>query len=123
MFKAGADIKEKGWKVNKDTSSYGLAAFGSKVTQALVLMDLDEDPTTYKDIKLISTVAEEISKVSSPKDIGINEVKGLTLLDRYNEKFSDKKVDYNLENAIKNLIAAQKEDGSIIMHRNILQLH
>ncbi|RXI46144.1 hypothetical protein DP130_11305 [Clostridium tetani] len=113
MFRAGANIGQKSWSVNKDTSTYGLVAFGSKVTQALALMDLDEDPTTYKNINLISDITQEISKVSSPKDIGINEVKALILLDRYNEKFSDKKVNYNAENVIKNLIASQKEDGSI----------
>ncbi|WP_315116128.1 DUF4430 domain-containing protein [uncultured Clostridium sp.] len=113
MFKAGADIEKRGWGVNKDTSSYGLAAFGSKVTQALALMDFNEDPTTYKEINLISDIAQEISKVSSPKNIGINEIRSLVLLDRYNEKFSDKKVDYNIENAIKNVIGVQKEDGSI----------
>ncbi|NSJ90854.1 hypothetical protein G7A79_17085, partial [Coprococcus sp. MSK.21.13] len=113
MFRAGANIEKKGWSVKKDTSTYGLAAFGSKVTQALALMDLDEDPTTYKNINLISDIAEEISKVSCPKNIGINEVKALILLDRYNQKFSNKKVDYNVENAIKNLIGAQEEDGSI----------
>ncbi|WP_027626638.1 DUF4430 domain-containing protein [Clostridium lundense] len=113
MYKAGANIKEKGWKVNKDTSTTGLKYLGSKVNQALALMDLNEDPTTYKDVNLISDITEEISKVTSPKGMGINEVKALILLDRYNEKFSDKKVNYNVENAIKNLIGAQKEDGSI----------
>ncbi|MBU5485616.1 DUF4430 domain-containing protein [Clostridium sp. MSJ-11] len=113
MHKAGADIGKKDWRVNKDTSSYGLAAFGSKVTQALALMDLDEDPTIYKEISLISDIAKDINKVSSSRDMGINEVKALILLDRYSEKYSDKKVDYNLENAIKNLIEAQKKDGSI----------
>lgn len=113
MVKAGADIKKRSWSISKDTFSNGPITFGSNVSQALALMDLDEDPTTYKGIKLISSVAEEISKVSSPKNMGINEVRALILLDRYNEKFSYKKVNYNLKNAIKNLVEAQNEDGSI----------
>lgn len=112
MYKAQADIKAKSWRVNKDATTT-LKYLGSKVNQALVLMDLGEDPTTYKNVNLISEIAEEISKINLPKNMGINEVKALILLDRYNTKFSNKKVDYNLENAIKNLVLNQKQDGSI----------
>ncbi|WP_164508967.1 DUF4430 domain-containing protein [Clostridium rectalis] len=113
MYKAGADLKKTSWKINKDTSKYGLEKLGLKVTQALALMDLDEDPTIYKNVNLISDIAKEIGNIKSARDMGRNEVKALVLLERYNDKYKDKKVNYNVENAILNLVKAQDKDGAI----------
>ncbi len=118
MVKAGADLKVKNWTINKELDKE-LKYISKKADQSMILMDLGEDPSEFKSASntevrnLIKEMADEISKAKGPRDAGINEVKAMVALDRFNEKYSDKKVDYKAENILKILISTQKEDGSI----------
>ncbi|MTK10746.1 MAG: DUF4430 domain-containing protein, partial [Clostridiaceae bacterium] len=113
LYKAGVKLENKKSILDKDIDT-NATALGTKVRQAATLMDMDEDPTDYNGKNFIQEISDEISKLNENTKFSINEIKAIALLDRYNEKYGDKKVNYNPENAIKMVIANQnKPKGTV----------
>jgi len=112
MYKAKADLTKKSWYLSeKYESSYDkeLKNLAGKVKQSLILIDLDKDPTNYSGRNFIDEIAKEIDECNNY--FAQVEIEAVIALDKYNEKFKDKKIDYNVQHAIEKILEAQCEDG------------
>ncbi|WP_270474621.1 DUF4430 domain-containing protein [Clostridium cochlearium] len=112
MYRAGADLSKKQWHLNeKFEPSFDkeLKYIGNMADQSLILIDLGKDANNYDGRHFINEIVEKIDR--SNNYFGQREIRGVIALDKYNEKFSDKKVNYNEKHAIEKILDAQCEDG------------
>ncbi|NSJ90853.1 DUF4430 domain-containing protein, partial [Coprococcus sp. MSK.21.13] len=112
MYRAGADLSKKQWYLNeKFESSFDkeLKYVGNMADQSLILIDLDKDPNNYDGRQFINEIAQKID--GSNDYFAQSEIRCVIALDKYNEKFSNKKVNYNEKHAIEKILDAQCEDG------------
>ncbi|AWI05891.1 DUF4430 domain-containing protein [Clostridium drakei] len=113
LYKAGVKVENKKDILAKEIDTKS-TVIGTKVKQAAILMDMDEDPANFNGKNFIKEISDEISKLDENSRFSINEIKAITLLDRYNEKYKDSKVDYNVQNAVKLVIENQnKSKGTV----------
>ncbi|WP_027624211.1 DUF4430 domain-containing protein [Clostridium lundense] len=112
MVKANADLSKKGWDITEKIDYYS-DKIDKKAEQTRVLMDLGKDPRNYNNVDLVQDIADELSKTSG---MSISVVQGMIAVDRYNEKFKDKKVNYNEKKLVDTLVSKQKKDTGCILH-------
>lgn len=113
LYKAGVKVENKEDILAKEIDTKA-TAIGTKVRQATILMDMDEDPSNFNGKNFIKEISDEISNLNEKSRFSINEIKAIILLDRYNEKYKDNKVDYNAQNAVKWVITDQnKSKGTV----------
>lgn len=111
FVRAGMDLDK--WYANKKYQpSYdmNLNYFASKVNQALIMLDIDENPADFNGRNLIEEIVEELNK----SDYGHANQKylmGVIAVDRYNEKYKEEKFDYDEDTVMKNIFLGQTEDG------------
>lgn len=111
FMKAGFSLDK--WSVKKDYQpSYdmNLKYLGNKSNQALVMLDIGENPTNYKGRNLIEEIIEEINKAD---DVSANQryLMAVIAVDKFNEKYKDQKISYNEKVIIDNILSAQTEEG------------
>ncbi|WP_373897898.1 hypothetical protein ACER0A_010320 [Haloimpatiens sp. FM7315] len=116
MFKASADFSLKSWTVSERIPKIGnydsLESLGGKADQSLILLEVGKDPSDYENRNLINEIVEGLRETTSAKFI-INEMKAMIAVDRFNSKYSDKKVSYDPSKLLKMVISTQKEDGCV----------
>ena len=111
LTRAGMDLDK--WYANKNYDSKydkNLDYLASKVNQALIMLDLGENPTKFRDRNLIEEIVQEIDRA----DYGHgnqNYLKAVIAVDRFNEKYEDQKISYNEDIVINNILLAQTEEG------------
>lgn len=112
MYKAGADLNKKKWTLNeKYQTKYDMSwkMLPTKVHQSLILLDINKDPNNYGNRKFIDEIAKEIDEQDTY--FAISELKAVLALEKYNSKFKDTRVEYNINKAIENVLKAQCDDG------------
>ena len=110
MVKSDADLSKKSWSTSEEVDYYK-CKLPQKAEQIIVLMDLDKNPREYNGFDLVQEIADELNESSS---ITISVVQAMIAIDKYNEKFKEKKVEYNEEELIKSLVSKQKESDKKI---------
>lgn len=101
------------WYANKKYQpSYdmNLKYFGSKVNQALIMLDIGENPADFNGRNLIEEIVEELNK-SDYGHANQNYLMGVIAVDKYNEKHKEEKIYYDEDTVMKNIFLAQTEDG------------
>ncbi|WP_061994276.1 DUF4430 domain-containing protein [Clostridium sp. ATCC 25772] len=112
MYRAGADLSEKNWYINeKYQTKYDMnwRLLGTKAQQSLILLDIDKNPNDYENRKFIEEIVKEIDDKNSY--FTIPELNAVLAIDKYNSKFENEKVSYNVNKAIENILKAQCDDG------------
>lgn len=109
MKNAKANFKEKDWNVTDKITVFGVSG---KAKQSIILMELDENPLDYNGENLIEQIVEDLNKTTSVKYVQ-NILQEVLAVEMFNEKFPDKKVNYNIENILKLIIKEQDKTGCI----------
>lgn len=111
FVRAGMNL-DKWHASNKYQSRYdvNLKNLASKANQALIMLDIDQNPADFNDRNLIDEIVEEINK-SEYGHGDQNYLKAVIAVDRFNEKYEDQKVDYDEDIVVKNILVAQTEEG------------
>lgn len=108
-----ANIDLKKWYANKKYQpSYDMSLknLASKANQALIMLDIGENPADFDGRNLIVEIVEELNKA----DYGHanqNYLMGVIAVDRYNEKYKEQTITYDEATVMKNILKAQTEDG------------
>ena len=108
-----ANINLDKWYANKKYQpSYdmNLNYLASKANQALIMLDIGENPADFDGRNLIKEIVEELNK-SDYGHANQNYLMGVIAVDRYNEKYKEQKVVYDEGIVINNILKAQTEDG------------
>ncbi|MBV1820468.1 Ig-like domain-containing protein [Anaerosalibacter bizertensis] len=111
FVRAGMNL-DKWHASNKYQSRYdvNLKNLASKANQALIMLDIGENPADFNGRNLIVEIVEELNK----SDYGHgdqNYLKAVIAVDRYNEKYKDQKVVYDEKIVIDNILLAQTKEG------------
>lgn len=97
----------KSYEVSYDKD---LNYLGNKANQALIMLDLGESPANYKGRNLIKEIVEQINK-SDYGHAQQNYLRAVRAVDRFNESYKDRKVDYDENIIISNILKAQTKEG------------
>ncbi len=109
--RAGIDLGK--WYANENYEpSYdmNLKYLASKANQALIMLDIGKNPTSFKDRNLIEELVQEINN----KDYGHgnqNYLKAVIAVDSFNEIYPEQKVLYDEAIVIDNILLAQTNEG------------
>ncbi|WP_053955271.1 Ig-like domain-containing protein [Inediibacterium massiliense] len=113
LAKAGADLTKWGIGAQKKYCTkydMNLERITSVIPQVLICLDLGEDPTNFEGRNLVNEVKEYLDN-GEQNFASLNELKAVIALDEFNKKYPDKKVNYNVDKALKIIFAAQTENG------------
>ena len=111
LTRAGVDLSK--WVINKEaTSKYdvNLEYLANKAKQVQVMLDFNENPTTYKDRNLVQEIIDLINK-DDYGNTDQNYLNAVFAVDRYNKKYASAKINYLEETVIGNILKSQNADG------------
>lgn len=108
LQKAGVDLKKKNWVIQdkflRDDNE-----------RVFILLQLGKDPSKYNGIRnLVKPIKESLDQAISKKYIQLKDLKAAIALDKFNEKFPNKKLEYDYEQLVNCLISRQSSEGNIL---------
>ncbi|WP_053955277.1 Ig-like domain-containing protein [Inediibacterium massiliense] len=115
LKRAGIDVSK--WNIDiKYTTNYDedLKDLSNIITQVAILLDVQKDPKDFEGRNLVKEIVDKLENSTN-----LNEyINAVTILDKYNEKYPDQKVAYDVEKTIKKILSNQQEDGGFTLIGN-----
>jgi uncharacterized protein YjdB len=111
LKRAGVDLSK--WDANEkcqpehDTQLKNTASI---INQILILLDVEKDPTNYRERNLVEEIRSYLEENNASYS-DVNYIMAVIAIDRFNETYTDKAVDYDVNKAVEKILAAQTSEG------------